>query len=131
VIEALREPSGTQEAIASVSAVVVGAAGIAVAWLLYVRKWRPVPKVWLTLEEKFFFDGAYDALFYRPAASIARGFLNVVEQPLIAGSITELTRTFRVGSTGLGRVQNGLVRSYALVLTSGIAVLAVVFIATR
>ena len=57
--------------------------------------------------------------------------MRVVEMPLIAGSITELTRGFRLGSFELGRVQNGLVRSYALVLTSGIAVLAVVFISTR
>ena len=50
---------------------------------------------------------------------------------MIAGSIGEVTRGFRIGSGELSRVQNGLVRSYALALAGGIAVLAVVFLATR
>jgi NADH-quinone oxidoreductase subunit L len=131
VAEPLIEATGTQELVASVLAVGFGLAGIGIAWLLYVRKWRPVPKPWLILEDKFLFDEAYDLAFYRPAVALSRGFQRIVEQPLIAGSIAEVTRGFRLGSTGLGRVQNGLVRSYALVLTSGIAVLAVVFIASR
>ena len=90
-----------------------------------------MPKPWLVLEDKFLFDEAYDLAFYRPAVALSRGLSRIVEQPLIAGSIAEVTRGFRLGSTGLGRVQNGLVRSYALVLTSGIAVIAVVFIASR
>jgi NADH-quinone oxidoreductase subunit L len=127
----LIEASGTQELIASVCAVALGAAGIAVAWLLYVRKWRPVPKPWSILEEKFLFDELYDAVFYKPAVAFSHALLRVVERPLIAGSITEVTKGFRLGSFELGRFQNGLVRSYALVLTSGVAVLAVVFIASR
>ena len=59
------------------------------------------------------------AVFYKPAVAIARALGRFVEQPLIAGSITEVTRGFRLGSGELGRVQNGLVRSYALVLASG------------
>jgi len=127
----LIEASGTQELIASICAVGLGLAGIAIAWLLYVRKWRPVPKPWQILEEKFLVDELYDAIFYRPAVALSVGLRRVVEQPIIAGSITELTKGFKLGSLGLGRVQNGLVRSYALALTTGIAVLAVVFIASR
>jgi NADH-quinone oxidoreductase subunit L len=127
----LIEATGAQELIASVCAVGLGAAGIAVAWLLYVRRWRPVPKPWLILEQKFLFDELYDFVLYRPAVMLSLALGRFVERPLIAGSITELTRGFRLGSAGLGRVQNGLVRAYALVLTMGIAVLAVVFISTR
>ena len=83
------------------------------------------------LEHKFYWDEAYDWVFYRPADFVARALGRFIEQPIIAGSIRELTSGFRVGATGLGRVQNGLVRSYALALTTGIAVLAVVFIAVR
>jgi hypothetical protein len=36
-----------------------------------------------------------------------------------------------LGSRELGRAQNGLVRSYALALAGGLAVLAVVFLAAR
>jgi NADH-quinone oxidoreductase subunit L len=127
----LIEATGAEEAFASVLAVSLGAAGIGIAYLLYARKSRPVPKPWPALEHKLYFDELYDLLFYRPAVLVSRAFARVVEQPLIAGSITEVTRGFRIGSAELGRAQNGLVRSYALVLTSGIAVLAVVFITTR
>jgi NADH-quinone oxidoreductase subunit L len=131
VAEPLLHPSGTQELIASVCAMGLGLAGMAVAWLFYVRKWRPVPKPWSILEEKFLVDELYDAIFYKPAVWLSLALQRFVERPLIAGSITEVTRGFRVGSGELSRVQNGLVRAYALVLMSAVAVLAVVFIASR
>jgi NADH-quinone oxidoreductase subunit L len=131
VVEPLIEASSAQEWITSACAMALGLAGMGVAWLLYVRRWRPVPKPWQLLEEKFLFDELYDAVFYRPAVAFSLALRRVVEQPLIAGSIAEVTRGFRLGSAELGRVQNGLVRSYVLVLTSAVAVLAVVFIASR
>ena len=88
---------------------------------------KPVP----LLEHKFYWDELYDAVFYKPADLSRARLGRFVEQPLIAGSIGEVTRGFRLGSGELGRVQNGLVRSYALALASGLAVLAVVFLATR
>ena len=86
---------------------------------------------WPILEHKYYFDEAYDLLFYRPAAAFAGALQRFVERPLIAGSIGEVTRSFGFGSRELGRVQNGLVRSYALALASGIAILAVVFLSAR
>ena len=90
-----------------------------------------VPKPVALLEHKFYWDELYDAVFYKPADLIARALGRYVEQPVIAGSIGEVTRGFRIGSGELSRVQNGLVRSYALALAGGVAVLAVVFLATR
>ncbi len=90
-----------------------------------------VPKPVPLLEHKFYWDELYTAVFYKPADLIARSLGRYVEQPVIAGSIAEVTRGFRIGSGELSRVQNGLVRSYALALAGGIAVLAVVFLATR
>ena len=120
-----------QELVASVCAVVFGLAGIAVAWVLYGSKTATVPRTMPFLEHKFYFDEAYDLLFYKPAAAFAGAFQRFVERPLIAGSIGEVTRSFGFGSRGLGRVQNGLVRSYALALASGLAILAVVFLSAR
>jgi NADH-quinone oxidoreductase subunit L len=125
------EATNRQELVASLSAVVFGLAGIAVAWTLYAAKTSPVPRAWQLLERKFYWDEAYDLLFYKPAVLLASGLARRVERPLIAGSIGEITRGFRLGSRELGRLQNGLVRSYALALASGIAVLAVVFLSTR
>ena len=64
----------TQELIASVCAVALGLAGIGVAWLLYVRKRRPVPKPWPLLEKKFYWDELYDLrlLPARPICARAR-----------------------------------------------------------
>ena len=120
-----------QELVASVCAVVFGLAGIAVAWVLYGSKTSKVPRTLPLLEHKFYFDEAYDLLFYKPAVAFAGAFQRLVERPLIAGSIGEVTRSFGFGSRELGRVQNGLVRSYALALASGLAILAVVFLSVR
>jgi NADH-quinone oxidoreductase subunit L len=131
VARPVAEATNLAEALVSIAAVLLGTAGIYVAYLLYSAQTRPVPRAVPALERKLYWDEAYDALFYRPSVLAARAFARFVEGPLIAGSIGEVTRGFRFGSGELGRVQNGLVRSYALALASGIAVLAVVFLAVR
>jgi NADH-quinone oxidoreductase subunit L len=120
-----------QEGIASAAAVALGAAGIYVAYLLYSARTAEVPRTVPALERKFYWDELYDNVFYKPAAFAARALGRFVEQPVVAGSIIEVTRGFRVGSGEVSRVQNGLVRAYALALASGLAVLAVVFLSTR
>ena len=70
-------------------------------------------------------------LWYRTGDLVARGFYAIVERPLIAGSLSAVTSGAGFGSRELGRAQNGLVRSYALALAGGLAVLAVVFLAAR
>jgi NADH-quinone oxidoreductase subunit L len=124
-------PTDRQELVASVSAVLFGLIGIWVARDLYFKKASEVPKPWRILEKKFYWDEAYDLVFYKPAVALALALGRFVERPLIAGSIGEVTRGFGFGSREVGRLQNGLVRSYALALASGIAVLAVVFLWVR
>ena len=125
------EASSWQEALASAAAVAVGAAGIAIAYALYVARTIPVPRTLPVLQHKFYWDEAYDLLFYRPADLVARYLNRFFEQPVIVGSIGEVTQGFRVGAGEVSRVQNGLVRSYALALAAGVAVLAVVFLVSR
>ena len=63
------------------------------------RKRCAVPKPWPLLEHKFYFDELYDRRLLparRRAARRAR--CAFVERPLIAGSIAEVTRGFRLGS---------------------------------
>ena len=62
----LVDASGAQEAISSVVAVLLGLAGIGVAWWIYGARRATAPRSWRVLEHKFYFDEAYDALFYRP-----------------------------------------------------------------
>jgi NADH-quinone oxidoreductase subunit L len=127
----LTTPTGTEEAVASVAAVLLGVAGIAVAYLAYIRKSLRVPAAVTLFERKFYWDELYDAVFYRPADAVSRGLRRFFEQPVIAGSLGEVTQGFRFGAGELSRAQNGLVRVYALAIASGVAVLAVVFLVAR
>ena len=131
VVPNTADPSGTQEAIASISAVGLGLVGIGVAYAAYVRKTLKVPRPVTLFEKKFYWDELYDLVFYKPADLISRGLGRFVEQPVIGGSIGEVKLGFRYGAGGLARVQNGLVRAYVLALAGGVAVLALVFITTR
>src|SRR5262249_60525488 len=72
----LAVPSSTQDALASLFAVLLGLAGIGVAWMIYgAKRWR-VPTLAFSrrlLENKFYFDEAYNFAFYRPAVALAKG----------------------------------------------------------
>ena len=82
-------------------------------------------------EKKFYWDELYDLIWYRTGDLVARGFYALVEAPLIGGSIAAVTGVVGLGSRELSVAQNGLVRSYALALAGGLAVLTVVFLAVR
>jgi NADH-quinone oxidoreductase subunit L len=134
VARPLVEPSGTQEAVSSVLAVGLGLAGIWVAWLVYASRRVEAPRlaaVQTLLERKFYFDELYDLLFYRPAVLLARGLFGLVERPLVLGSVNELVRAVRELGLGTGRLQTGLVRTYALSIAASVAVVTVVFLAVR
>jgi NADH-quinone oxidoreductase subunit L len=130
----LVDPSGTQEVVSSVFGVLAGAGGIVLAWLVYSRRWLPVPRVpalQTVLEHKFYFDELYDALFYRPAVAFAHGFAWFVEAPLVGGSVGGIAALFRGLGSETSRVQTGLVRTYALAILAGATVLTIVFVAVR
>jgi NADH-quinone oxidoreductase subunit L len=127
----LVETTNTQEAIASIVSVVLGVAGAGLAWWIYVARRRPAPAAPLALERKFWFDELYDALFYRPAVTTAKVLYALVEGPLVGGSITGIAETMRGLGSETRRLQTGLVRTYALAIAAGLAVLTLVFIAVR
>jgi NADH-quinone oxidoreductase subunit L len=126
------EAKSWQEALASALAVGLGLAGIGVAWAIYAPRARAkAPRALPVLEKKFYWDEIYDAVWYRTADLFTRGLSAVVERPIIGGSITGVTEGFELGARDLSRAQTGLVRSYALALAGGLAVLAVVFLSVR
>jgi NADH:ubiquinone oxidoreductase subunit 5 (subunit L)/multisubunit Na+/H+ antiporter MnhA subunit len=131
VARPLGEPSNTQEWFASGLALAVGLSGIALAWAIYSAKRVKAPTAVKLFEKKFYWDELYDLVWYRSADLLTRGLYAIVERPLIAGSISALTGAFGLGSRELSVAQNGLVRTYALALASGLAVLTVVFLAAR
>ncbi|MDQ3874731.1 MAG: NADH-quinone oxidoreductase subunit L [Actinomycetota bacterium] len=134
VAEPLAEGTNLQEAITSVLAVALGLAGVALAWAIYSRRRLRVPtaRPWRALlEHKFYFDEAYDALFYRPADLVARAWGRLVEAPLIAGSVDEIGEETRDLGARVSEVQTGLLRTYVLAIAAGVAVLALLFVVIR
>jgi NADH-quinone oxidoreductase subunit L len=128
------EPTGVQDAVTTVLAVALGVLGIGIAWWIYAARRAEVPRWELgqrVLEHKFYFDELYDAVFYQPAAWVAAAAIRFVEGPLIAGSIRGLTEGTRVLATRVTEAQTGLLRTYALALGSGAALLTLVFLAVR
>jgi NADH-quinone oxidoreductase subunit L len=124
-------PTNTQEWATSIIAVCIGLAGIGTAYVLYSAKSVAVPKALPVLEKKFYWDELYDLLWYRSSDAIARGLYTLVELPLIGGSISAVTGVVGDGAKELSIAQNGLVRTYALALAGGLAILTVVFVAAR
>jgi NADH-quinone oxidoreductase subunit L len=131
VAAAIVEPTNTQEYATMAVSVAVGLAGIFVAWAIYAAKRAKAPRPVKLLERKFYWDELYDLVWYRGSDLLARGLDAFVERPLIAGSLSAVTSAVGLGSRELSLAQTGLVRSYALALAGGLAVLAVVFLAVR
>ncbi len=134
VAEPLVEATGRQEAISSVLAVGLGLLGAAIAWWIYAARRGRVPRlraVRTLLERKFYFDEAYDLVFYWPAAAISRAWGSLVEGPLVGGAGAGLGQATRGAGRLTARAQTGLLRSYALAIAASLAVLAVVFISVR
>jgi len=127
----LAEPTGWEEWVSSGVAISLGLLGIFVAWLLYYAKRVPAPRTVRALKRKLYWDELYDWLWYYPADLTARGLAALVERPLIAGSLSAVGGGFGLGARELGRAQTGLVRTYALAIAGGVAILAVVFLSAR
>jgi NADH-quinone oxidoreductase subunit L len=84
-----------------------------------------------TLEHKFWFDELYDLIFYKPAVLLTRAFRRGVEEPLIGGSISGVTVGARETAGAVGGAQTGYLRSYALAIAAGVAILVVVFVSVQ
>jgi NADH-quinone oxidoreductase subunit L len=116
---------------------VISLAGIGIAYWLYmarpetpaalIRRFGPLHTF---LYNKWYFDEAIDLLVVRPALAIGR-FANDVFERFVVGGVVNGTREL-VGDAGgfVRAVQNGFVRSYALLLIFGFAGLALYFLIT-
>jgi NADH-quinone oxidoreductase subunit L len=101
---------------------------------MYSRRRLAVPRLAFAqhaLEHKLWFDEAYDLVFYRPSVALARFFGTAVEGFVVSGSIVGLGRGVRDAARGVAEAQTGLLRTYALAIAGGLAVLLVVFISVR
>jgi NADH-quinone oxidoreductase subunit L len=135
VAESIEEASGGGAVFSAVAALLLALAGIALAWTVWGKRSDVPERVrgrwpWAarTLEQKFYFDKAYDLAFYEPSDRTASLAARYVEEPVFLRSLGDLGRGFREVSTRVAATQTGLLRSYALALATGLAVLAIVFL---
>jgi NADH-quinone oxidoreductase subunit L len=137
VAKSVDEASGLTFGLSLVVTLALSLTGVVLAWMLWARP-SPVPErarlryPWAAqmFEEKFYFDRAYDLAFYVPSAGTAEIATRYVEEPAFLASLGDLGRGVRAVSGRLSAVQTGSVRSYALALAAGAAVIAVVFLFT-
>jgi NADH-quinone oxidoreductase subunit L len=133
-VEPLIEPTGAQDLFASILAVGLGVAGIAVAWAAYSARTLAIPQVRpvrALLEHKFYFDELYDWVFYKPSHALAVALREWIEGPILLGSIDSIATGARRVAGELSDVQTGLVRTYALAIAGSVTVLALVFVWVR
>ena len=127
-------PSSTQETVTSVVTVLVGLAGIAVAWAVYSERRIAVPAVpglRRLLEEKFYFDRLYDRIFYAPAVWLATVLRREFEEPVVLQTGTDVgDATLATGSL-VRRIQTGLLRTYVLLLAVGAAGVVLAFLIAK
>ncbi|MEX0817318.1 MAG: NADH-quinone oxidoreductase subunit L [Gaiellales bacterium] len=135
VAESIGEASGGTAVFSAVAALLLSLAGVAIAWTFWGKRSdvpervrRRWPWAARTLERKFYFDEAYDLAFYEPSDRSASLAARYVEEPVFLRSLGDLGRGVREVSARVAAAQTGLVRSYALALATGLAVLAIVFL---
>jgi NADH-quinone oxidoreductase subunit L len=114
---------------------VIALVGIGIAYLLYVKRperprqleqrLRPLHTLFVN---KWYFDEAIDFLVVRPALAIGRFANRVFERFVVDGLVSGTEGGVRGASGVVRAVQNGFVRSYALLLIAGFAGLALYFL---
>jgi NADH-quinone oxidoreductase subunit L len=119
----LATPSGSTSAVLIAIDGVVAVAGLAIAWWLWRgRAERPAltPQF---LARVWYWDDAYDAVLGRPAQAVARASADVVDPLMIDGAVVGVATATRRAARQLRGLQNGYVRSYALLFAIGTALL--------
>jgi NADH-quinone oxidoreductase subunit L len=121
--------SGTTGAVLATIDGIVALAGLAIAWVLWRgRAERPAltPQF---LARVWYWDDAYDAVLGRPAQALAKSSAEVVEPLVLDGAVLGVAAGARRTARQLRGLQNGYVRSYALLFAIGTALLVAYLLA--
>ena len=109
---------------------VVASLGLALAWLTWIKGVLP-RSLW---ERRFFLKAwYYDELVTRFMGGPGRALFEAIawfDRTVIDGVVNGVGAGAQLAGRGLRRVQNGYVRSYALLITIG-AILVIAFMFTR
>jgi len=102
---------------------VVAVAGIGLGWLLYERRRQERAEIETSLAARYFMAGWGFDTFYRYLVEVPfLWFAHVSRGDLFEPPVAGLAHATRAGWRALSATQNGLVRSYVLVVGLGVAV---------
>ena len=117
---------------------VTGALGIALAYVMYVlmpglplRLATTFAPVYQFLVHKWYFDELYDALFVRPAQTLARLLWHTGDERLIDGMPNGAAALMAGGSAQVVKIQTGSIAVYAFTMLIGLVALITVFLLFR
>jgi NADH-quinone oxidoreductase subunit L len=109
--------------------------GIAAAAYAYLRApgttaalQRRLPGLHTFLERKWYFDEAIDILIVRPALAVGRWANSTFERYVVQGLVDGATGVAKGANAAVRGAQSGYLRSYALLLVTGFAGLALYFL---
>jgi NADH-quinone oxidoreductase subunit L len=127
-------PSNTLEYATSAVTVLVGLAGIWLAWAMYHERDVKVPAApfWRrVLGNKFYFDWLYDRIFYEPSVATANFLRRDFEEPVVLQTGPDLgDATLETGGF-VRRIQTGLLRTYVFFLAAGAAAVVLAFLIAK
>jgi NADH-quinone oxidoreductase subunit L len=136
LVERLKEPSESLLAVGLVLSAVLGLAGIALAYAIWVRR----PGIATSLRErlgiayrisfhKWYWDELLDTAIVRPAAWVGRFAQQTFERVVIDGLLVGgATSVVRAGSAAVRGLQSGFLRYYAALLVAGLAAVGLYFL---
>jgi NADH-quinone oxidoreductase subunit L len=114
---------------------VISLIGIGLAGLMYLRSPGMTARLqerlpWLHdfLERKWYFDEAIDILIVRPALAVGRWANSTFERYVVQGLVDGATEVAKGANAAVRGAQSGYLRSYALLLVTGFAGLALYFL---
>jgi NADH:ubiquinone oxidoreductase subunit 5 (subunit L)/multisubunit Na+/H+ antiporter MnhA subunit len=99
------------------------------------REWRPwserVPGLQRLLEQRYYFDQLYGALFVRSLDATAEVADRLLEEPVLDAAPVDVGLAAEAGAGALALTQTGYFRSYMLVFLGGAVVALGVVVVTR
>jgi NADH-quinone oxidoreductase subunit L len=132
------EPTHAQELATIIVSLSAAVLGILLAWHIFardpgrrVRAAAAMPQTRALLEDAYRFDDVYDELVVQPGRFVGERLRDDAEPLVIQAPVGAVAVGLRGIAAGLGRLQNGLVRSYAFAMVAGVVGVAVTFIMVR
>ncbi len=114
----------------------IAVAGILVAWIMYIRTPALPEKlsarfsgIYQLIYHKYFVDEAYDAVVVEPIKNGSFFLWRIFDDQIIDGAVNGVAALLRQASSGVRRLQTGLVQGYAIGIVGGaVAVFYILFI---